>query len=103
MTQPQMYLPATQHTTHNNSLGTASFVLGLVSFALSLAPFGILLTFPAGLTGIAAGLGNLQRLNCHTASNKALTWIGIGLNLAAIVVGIVLTVVIWRPNAISGG
>ena len=48
------------------------------------------------------GLGNLQRLSHHTASNKALTWIGIGLNLAAIVVGIVLTVVIWHPNATSG-
>ena len=101
MTQPQMYLPAAQHTTHN-SLGTASFVWGLVSFALSLAPFGILLAFPAGLIGIAAGLGNLPRLSRHTASNKALTWIGIGLNLAAIVVGIVLTAVIWHGNATSG-
>jgi hypothetical protein len=101
MTHPQVYLPAPQHTTHN-SLGNASFGWGLVSFALSLAPFGILLAFPAGLTGISAGLGNLQRLSRHTASNKALTWIGIGLNLAAIVIGIVLTVVIWHPNAISG-
>jgi hypothetical protein len=102
MTQPQISLPAPQHTTHNN-LGTASLVLGLVSFALSLAPFGILLSFPTGLTGIAAGLGNLQRLSHHTASNKALTWIGIALNLAAIVIGIVLAAVIWHPNAISGG
>jgi hypothetical protein len=101
MTHPQVYLPAPQHTTHN-SLGNASFGWGLVSFALSLAPFGILLAFPAGLTGIGVGLGNLQRLSRHTASNKALTWIGIGLNVAAIVTGIVLTVVIWHANATSG-
>jgi hypothetical protein len=101
MTQPQMYLPLPRDTAHNG-LGTASFVLGLMSFALSLAPFGILLAFPAGLTGIGVGLGNLQRLSRHTASNKALTWIGIGLNVAAIVTGIVLTVVIWHANATSG-
>ena len=101
MTQPQMYLQVRQNT-GNNGLGTASFALGLVSLALSLVPFGILLGFPAGLTGIGVGLGNLQRLSHHTASNKALTWIGIGLNLAAIVVGIVLTAVVWHPNATSG-
>jgi hypothetical protein len=101
MTQPQMYLPLPQHTAHNG-LGTASFVLGLMSFALSFAPFGILLAFPAGLIGVGVGLGNLQRLSRHTASNKALTWIGIGLNLAAIVIGIVLTAVIWHANATSG-
>jgi hypothetical protein len=102
MTQPQMYLPA-PHRTEQNGLGTASFVLGLVSFALSLAPFGILLAFPAGLIGVGVGLGNQQRLSRHTASNKTLTWIGIGLNLAAIVIGIVLTAAIWHVNATSGG
>jgi hypothetical protein len=37
-----------------------------------------------------------------TASNQRLTGIGIGLNLAAIVIGIVLTAVIWHANATSG-
>jgi hypothetical protein len=100
MTQPQIYMPMPQQVEHNG-LGIASFVLGLVSFVLSLVPFGVLIAFPAALTGIGLGLGNLPRLNHHTANNKVLTWIGIGLNGLAIVIGVVFVAAVWHGIATS--
>ena len=97
--QPQMYM--VPHAGHN-ALGTASFVLGIMTAVLSFVPFGILIAMPTGLAGRGLGLGNLPRLNHHTASNKALTWIGIGLSLVGIVIGIVLTAAVWHGNATSG-
>ncbi len=89
MTQTQTHMPA-PHQFPRNGLGDASFVLGLASLLLSWVP---LLGMLAALTGVVLGLGGVQRLSDHTANNKALTLIGIGLNLAAIVIGIV---VLWK-------
>jgi hypothetical protein len=90
VTQPQTHMPV-PHQLPRNGLGDASFVLALASLLLVrfLAP----VVFLTALTGVVLGLGGVQRLSDHTASNKALTWIGIGLNLAAIVIAIVI---VWK-------
>jgi len=65
-----------------NGLGTASFVLGIIATVLSIVPFlNIIVLVPAGLTGLGVGIGGVYRLSHGTATNKALTWIGVGLSI----------------------
>ena len=82
---------AAQQQGTKNGLGTASFVLGIVGMAFSLIPFaGMFLALPVAFTGLGVGLGGVYRLFKGRSDNKALTWIGVGLSLLAIVLSIVI-------------
>ncbi len=94
MTQPQTHMPA-PHQLPRNGAGDASFVVGLLSLLLSMLAFLALVAILAAPIGVVLGLVGVQRLSDHTANNKAITGIGIGLNLAAIVLSCVFLATGW--------
>ena len=77
-----------------NGLGTASLVLGILGTVFGLVPFVGWVALPLSAVGLGLGLGNLPRLQKNVATNKGVTWVGIGLSVLGIVLSILGLVVI---------
>ena len=80
---PLPYAPPKQ-----NGLGIASLVLGIASF------FCYVLSIPVAITGLALGIANLRRLRDGRADNKTMTWWGIWLSIAALVLSVIVIIVV---------
>ena len=82
-----------------NGLGTSSFVLGLLGTIFGLVPIGCFIALPLAIVGLGLGLGNFGRLRKGTATNKAMTVLGVVFSVLGIVLSVIGVVII--NNAIT--
>ena|GEM_PF-3572561 len=82
-----------------NGLGIAALVLGLVGLLFGLIPLTGFVAIVLGVIGLVLGLVGLGRVRKHIATNRVLSWFGVGTSLAAVVLGIVGLVIL--SNAVD--
>ena len=77
----------------DNETQCGSFVLGIIAAVFSWIPIaGFIVGLPCALVGLGVGLGGVHRVFEDQSTNKALTWIRVGLSLLAIVLVIIVQV-----------
>jgi hypothetical protein len=104
-TTPQPYptayagYPPVPQPQPKNGLGVAALVLGIVGLLFGLIPFTGFVAIILGTIGLVLGLVGLGRVRKHLATNRVLTWFGVGTSLGAIVLGIIGLVIL--ANAVD--